>query len=168
VPGDGFHIELLGAQDRGAFCSGVDALDRYFRERVTQDVRRRVSNCFVLLDAENQIAGYYTFAAAGIPLADLPESLTKRLPRYPSLPAGLIGRLAVDRRQQGLGALLVVDAVARALRAEPAIYALVVDAKDEHAAAFYARLGFHRFTSQSNRLFIPISEIAKRLSGQGE
>ena len=168
MPGDGFHIELLGAQDRGAFCSGVDALDRYFRERVTQDVRRRVSNCFVLLDAENQIAGYYTFAAAGIPLADLPESLTKRLPRYPSLPAGLIGRLAVDRRQQGLGALLVVDAVARALRAEPAIYALVVDAKDEHAAAFYARLGFHRFTSQSNRLFIPISEIAKRLSGQGE
>jgi len=135
---------------------------------VTQDVRRRVSNCFVLLDADNQVSGYYTFAAAGIPLADLPESLTKRLPRYPSLPAGLIGRLAVERRYQrrGLGALLVVDAVARALRAEPAIDALVVDAKDDHASAFYARLGFHRFTSQSNRLFIPISEIAKRLSGQ--
>jgi ribosomal protein S18 acetylase RimI-like enzyme len=170
VSGDGFRIELLGAQDRGAFCSGVDALDRYFRERVTQDIRRRVSNCFVLLDAaENQIAGYYTFAAAGIPLVDLPESLTKRLPRYPSLPAGLIGRLAVDRRYQrrGLGALLVVDAVARAVRAEPTIDALVVDAKDDHAAAFYARLGFHRLTSQSKRLFIPISEIAKRLSGAG-
>jgi ribosomal protein S18 acetylase RimI-like enzyme len=169
VVGDGFHIELLGAQDRGAFCSGVDALDRYFRERVTQDVRRRVSNCFVLLNAENQVAGYYTFAAAGIPLTDLPESLTKRLPRYPSLPAGLIGRLAVDSRhqRQGLGALLVVDAVARAVRAEPAIYALVVDAKDNHAVAFYARLGFHRFASQSNRLFIPIKEIAKRLSEAG-
>ncbi|UHD15052.1 GNAT family N-acetyltransferase [Thiocapsa bogorovii] len=168
--GEGFRIELLGAQERGAFCSGVDALDRYFRERVTQDVRRRVSNCFVLLDADNQVAGYYTFAAAGIPLTDLPESLTKRLPRYPSLPAGLIGRLAVDRRhqRQGLGALLVVDAVARAVRAEPAIYALVVDAKDDHAAAFYARLGFHRLTSQSNRLFIPIREIAKRLSEQGK
>ncbi|MFB1486320.1 MAG: GNAT family N-acetyltransferase [Thiocapsa sp. C3-sup] len=169
MPGDGFHIELLGAQDREAFCSGVGALDRYFRERVKQDVRRRVSNCFVLLDAENQVAGYYTFAAAGIPLADLPESLTKRLPRYPSIPAGLIGRLAVERRyqRQGLGALLVVDAVARAVRAEPAIYALVVDAKADHAAAFYARLGFHRLTSQSNRLFIPISEIAKRLSESG-
>jgi GNAT superfamily N-acetyltransferase len=168
VAGDGFHIERLVAQERGAFCSGVDALDRYFREHVTQEVRRRVSNCFVLLDADNQVAGYYTFAAAGIPLADLPESLTKRLPRYPSLPAGLIGRLAVERRYQrrGLGALLVVDAVARALRAEPAIYALVVDAKDDHASAFYARLGLHRFTSQSNRLFIPISEIAKRLSRQ--
>jgi ribosomal protein S18 acetylase RimI-like enzyme len=166
---DGFFVELLGAQDRAAFCSGVDALDRYFREHVTQDVRRRVSNCFVLLDAANQVAGYYTFAAAGIPLPDLPESLTKRLPRYPSVPAGLIGRLAVDRRYQrrGLGALLVVDAVTRATRAEPAIYALVVDAKDDQAAAFYAHLGFHRLTSQSNRLFIPISEIAKRLAGVG-
>jgi ribosomal protein S18 acetylase RimI-like enzyme len=77
--------------------------------------------------------------------------------------------LAVNRRYQrrGLGALLVVDAVTRATRAEPAIYALVVDAKDDQAAAFYAHLGFHRLTSQSNRLFIPISEIAKRLAGVG-
>jgi ribosomal protein S18 acetylase RimI-like enzyme len=166
VTGEGFHIELLGDHDRAAFCSGVDALDRYFRERVTQDVRRRVSNCFVLLDAEKQVAGYYTFAAASIPLGELPESLAKRLPRYPSLPAGLIGRLAVDRgyQRQGLGALLVVDAVARAMRAEPAIYALIVDAKDDNAAAFYTRLGFNRFLSQNNRLFIPVSEIAKQFS----
>lgn len=166
--GDGFHIELLGDHDRAAFCSGVDVLDRYFRERVTQDVRRHVSNCFVLLDAGKQVVGYYTFAAASIPLGEVPESLARRLPRYPSLPAGLIGRLAVDRgyQRQGFGALLVVDAVARALRAELAIYALVVDAKDDHAAAFYSRLGFHRFASQANRLFIPISEIAKRLSGK--
>lgn len=166
--GNGFHIELLGDHDRAVFCSGVEALDRYFRERVTQDVRRRVSNCFVLLDAEKKVVGYYTFAAASIPLGEVPESLARRLPRYPSLPAGLIGRLAVDRgyQRRGFGALLVVDAVARALRAEPAIYALVVDAKDDHAAAFYSCLGFHRFASQPNRLFIPISEIAKRLSGK--
>lgn len=166
MPGKGFHIELLGDHDRTDFCSGVDALDRYFRERVTQDVRRRVSNCFVLVDAEKQVAGNYTFAAASIPLGELPECLARLLPRYPSLPAGLIGRLAVDRRYQrhGLGALLVVDAVARAMRAEPAIYALVVDAKDDHAATFYSRLGFQGFLSQTNRLFIPVSEIAKWLS----
>ncbi|NCA87506.1 MAG: GNAT family N-acetyltransferase [Gammaproteobacteria bacterium] len=163
----GFHIELLGGQERSAFCSGVDVLDRYFREQVTQDIRRRVSNCFVLLDPENKIAGYYTFAAASIPLLDLPDSLARRLPRYPSLPAGLIGRLAIDSRyqRQGWGALLVVDAVARALRAEPAIYALIVDAKDDQAIAFYRRLGFHRLASQAKRLFIPVSEMAKRISG---
>jgi len=167
LSGKGFHIERLADHNRAGFCCGVDALDRYFRERVTQDVRRRVSNCFVLLGPESQVAGYYTFAAASIPLGELPESLARRLPRYPSLPAGLIGRLAIDRlyQRQGLGALLVVDAVARAMRAEPAIYALVVDAKDDDAAAFYSRLGFLRFCGQRSRLFIPVAEIAKQLSG---
>jgi GNAT superfamily N-acetyltransferase len=168
VTGDGFHIELLGDHDRAAFCCGVEALDRYFRERVTQDVRRRVSNCFVLLDAENEVAGYYTFAATSVPLTELPDSLSRRLPRYPVLPAGLIGRLAVDQRYQrhGLGGFLVVDAAVRSIRAEPAIYALVVDAKDDNAAGFYTQLGFQSFMSQTNRLFIPVSEIAKRISSK--
>jgi GNAT superfamily N-acetyltransferase len=162
----GFRIEILGSHDRAAFSSGVEALDRYFREQVTQDIRRRLSNCFVALDAGDTVAGYYTFAAASVPLDGLPPDMTRRLPRYPSLPAGLIGRLAVGRRfqRQGLGSLLVVDAAARALRAEPAIYALVVDAKDEGAAAFYAHLGFQPFLGRPLRLFIPISEMARRLA----
>lgn len=162
----GFRIEVLGDHDRASFDSGVAELDRYFREQVTQDIRRRVSNCFVALDADAAPVGFYTFAAASVPLAELPADITKRLPRYPSLPAGLIGRLAIDRRFQrrGLGSLLVVDAAARAIRAEPAIYALVVDAKTQDAAAFYGHLGFQRFQSQPLRLFIPIAEIALRLS----
>jgi len=161
----GFRIELLGKHDRTSFASGEEALDRYFREQVTQDIRRHLSNCFVVLDAADVLAGYYTFAATSVPLTELPADLTRRLPRYPSLPAGLIGRLAIDRRfqRQGLGGLLVVDAAARAMRAEPAIYALVVDAKSEDAVAFYAHLGFQRFLSQPLRLFLPISEIAHRL-----
>lgn len=162
----GLRIERLGSHKRTGFVSGVDELDRYFRECVTQDVRRRLSNCFLLLDASNTIVGYYTFAAASVPVTELPPAITQRLPRYPSLPAGLIGRLAVDRRfhRQGLGSLLVVDAATRALRAEPAIHALVVDAKSEEAAAFYRRLGFQRFVSQPRRLFIPLSEIARWLT----
>jgi GNAT superfamily N-acetyltransferase len=162
----GFRIEILGNHDRKPFCSGVEELDRYFREQVTQDIRRHVSNCFVALDSSNAPAGYYTFAATSVPLDALPSDMTRRLPRYPSLPAGLIGRLAIDRRFQrlGLGSLLIVDAAARALRAEPAIYALVVDAKNDHVAAFYMHLGFRRFLGQPLRLFIPISEMALRLS----
>ncbi|NEX21866.1 GNAT family N-acetyltransferase [Thiorhodococcus mannitoliphagus] len=87
------------------------------------------------------------------------------MPRYPLLSAGLIGRLVVDRRYQGhgWGGLMVVDAAARAIRADPAFYALIVDAEDDHAAAFYARLGFQCFTGHERRLFIPLSEIVKRL-----
>ncbi|MBK1725256.1 GNAT family N-acetyltransferase [Thiocystis violacea] len=162
---EGFQIVALGKHERAAFCSGVEALDRYFREQVTQDVRRRLTNCFVLTDVVDGVVGYYTFSASSVPLTALPERLSKRLPRYPVLPAGLIGRLAVDSRYQGQGwgGLMVVDAAARAIRADPAIYALIVDAKDDHAAAFYARLGFQRFTGHERRLFIPLSEIAKRL-----
>jgi ribosomal protein S18 acetylase RimI-like enzyme len=99
-------------------------------------------------------------------MTELTQAETKRLPRYPVLPAGLIGRLAVDQRfrRQGLGSALIVDAVARAMRAEPAIFALVVDAKDESALGFYQHLGFRRFVTQPMRLFIPIAEAARRLS----
>ena len=163
----GFRIKILGSHDRASFRSGVEALDRYLREQVTQDIRRRLSNCFVALDAADEaIAGYYTFAAASVPLNELPPAITRRLPRYPSLPAGVIRRLAVDQRfqRQGLGSLLIVDAAARAMRAEPAIYALVVEAKDKDAAAFYTHLGFQPFLARPLRLFIPISEMVRRLA----
>jgi len=162
----GFSIEALsGTQVRTSFSSGVPELDRYFRELVSQDIKRRISNCFVALDAAAGLAAYYTLAATSLPLTELPPEITKRLPRYPLLPACLIGRLAVDQRfwGQGLGSALVVDAVARSMRAEPAIFALLVDAKDETAAAFYHHLGFHRFVSQPMRLFLPIAEAARRL-----
>jgi ribosomal protein S18 acetylase RimI-like enzyme len=79
------------------------------------------------------------------------------------------GRLAVDRefRGRGLGSLLIVDAIARAMRAEPAIFALIVDAKDEVAVGFYEHLGFHRFVSRSMTLFLPIAEAARRIVPAG-
>ena len=112
------------------------------------------------------IAAYYTFAATGIPLTELAPEATRRLPRYPTVPAALIGRLAVDQqfRGQGLGGALIVDALARAIRAEPAIFALVVDAKDDTALRFYQHLGFRRFVSHPMRLYIPVAEAARRLA----
>ena len=153
------RIEPLQDQDRKTFSCEVPALDRYLREQATQDIRRRVSNCFVALDTEDRIAGYYTFAATGLPLTELPEAIAKRLPRYGLLPAGLIGRLAVDvnYRGQGLGGALVIDAARRAAGADPAIFALLVDAKDEAAAAFYRHLGFTRFNSRPLSLLLPIA-----------
>jgi GNAT superfamily N-acetyltransferase len=132
----GFRIDALSAaHDRMNFSSGVAPLDRYLRELATQDIKRRVSNCFVALDDSGAIAGYYTLAAASLPLTELSAEETKRLPRYALLPAGIIGRLAVDRRfqNQRLGGALIMDAAARASRGDPAIFALVVDAKDDNA-----------------------------------
>ena len=83
----GFRIEALtSAHDRKSFSSGVEPLDRYLHDLATQDIKRRVSNCFVAIDDAGVIAGYYTFAAASFPLTELSAEETKRLPRYALCP----------------------------------------------------------------------------------
>jgi hypothetical protein len=82
-----FRLEPLSDEhERSLFRCGEDVLDRYFQTQVTQDIRRRVANCFVALEnATSHIAAYYTISAASIRLADLPPNETKRLPRYPHM-----------------------------------------------------------------------------------
>jgi GNAT superfamily N-acetyltransferase len=160
----GFVIEPLAAHDRSTFSCGSPPLDRYIREQASQDVRRLLASCFVAVDAATQaLAGYYTLAASSVLASDLPPELLKRLPRYPVLPAALIGRLAVDRRfaRKGLGGVLLADAALRVLRSETAAFALIVDAKDETAAAFYRRHGFRAFVSRPMTLSLPMATARK-------
>jgi ribosomal protein S18 acetylase RimI-like enzyme len=160
-----FIIEPLGDHhDRSAFACGVEALDRYFHKQVTQDIRRRATACYVAVEGQGtKVAGYYTLAAASIALTDLPAKLVKRLPRYPSVPAARLGRLAVDRAYGGckLGSALLWDAIQRCCRSEIAVFALVVDAKDDQAIAFYQHHGFVSFASQPKQLFLPLTGFAK-------
>ena len=154
---------LSDHHDRAAFSCGVDSLDRYLRIQAGQDVRRRVASCFVLLGEDgSRVVGYYTLSSTSIALAELPPAIAKRLPRYPSVPATLMGRLAVDHSRQGqrFGEFLLLDAFNRCLRAEIASFAFMVDAIDDRACAFYERFGFRRFAPQERRLFMPMSEIA--------
>lgn len=156
------------AQDRARFHSGSEPLDRYLREQVTQDIRRRVAACFVALTEGRRIAGYYTLASASLLLAALPVGLGKKLPRYPTVPAVRMGRLAVDQafRGQGLGGALLADALDRATRSEIAAYALMVDAQDDPAAAFYRHHGFLALPDSSWTLFLPLA-TARALRKKG-
>jgi GNAT superfamily N-acetyltransferase len=162
------RIESLSDQhDRASFASGVEPLDRYLRRQARQDARRRVASCFVLVsDGDRVPIGYYTLAATSIALAELPEALAKRLPRYPVVPATLMGRLGVDEGHQGRGhgELMLLDAFSRVLRSDIASYAFVVDAKDEKTAQFYQRYRFRFLVEGGRRLFIPMAEIAKLFS----
>lgn len=164
-----FRIEVLTSHhDRNEFSCGVEALDRYFVERVTQDVRRRVTACYVVVDSVTEdVAGYYTLAAAAIPLSELPEATIKRLPRYPSVPVARLGRLAVEHTYQGrqLGATLLWDAVTRALRSEIAVFALIVDATNEQAETFYRHHGFLSFGDSSRQLLLPLQDVARLCDG---
>jgi len=160
-----FRLEpLAGEHERSLFRCGEDALDRYFQTQATQDIRRRIANCFVAVEnVTGHIAAYYTISAASIPLVDLPPDETKRLPRYPTVPAVRIGRLAVDQRFQGrgLGAALLADAATRALKADAAAFTLLVEAKNDRAVAFYQRFGFRILASQPRTLFLPVATAQK-------
>ena len=163
---DELAVEPLGGwHDRSVFSCGVEALDLYLRERAGQDMRRRLASCFVLVTRSRPqaILGYYTLAATGIELGMLPEQVARKLPRYPKIPATLLGRLAVanDRRGQRLGELLLFDAFARSLASEIASFAFVVDPIDESARRFYERYRFLPLSSEDRRLFLPMSEIAQ-------
>jgi ribosomal protein S18 acetylase RimI-like enzyme len=160
MSGAPFRLALLdAAHDRTAFNCDSEPLNRYLREQVGQDVRRRVASCFVALADGQRIAGYYTLASASLLLADLPASIGKKLPRYPTVPAIRMGRLSVDIafKGQGLGSALLADALDRCIRSEIAAYALLVDAKDAAAVAFYRHHGFIELPDSPLSLFLPLA-----------
>ncbi len=157
-----FRVALFDAgHDRAAFACGSAPLDRYLQQQVTQDVRRRVAACFVALSDGQRVAGYYTLASASLLLTELPASIGKKLPRYPNVPAVRMGRLAIDQafKGQGLGGALLADALHRAARSEIAAFALMVDAKDDNAAAFYRHHGFIALPDSPMTLFLPLATV---------
>lgn len=152
-------FQLDAIHNRATFSCGSEPLDRYFQQQVTQDIRRRVTACFVALTSEKIVAGYYTLASTSVPLTGLPASTAKKLPRYPLVPAVRMGRLAVDQnfKGQGLGGALLADALHRAFVSDIAAYAMLVDAKDDEAAAFYKHHGFIPLLDTPLSLFLPLA-----------
>ncbi len=156
---------LARRHDREGFDCGVPELNDYLRRQAAQDTRRGVSRVYVARErGASRVLGYYTLSAASFGKKSLPEKEAKKLPHYP-IPAALLGRLAADRSQQGqgLGKYLLFDALHRVLQAAEtlAVYALVVDAKNNDARAFYERYGFLRFQDTPSRLFIPIETLRR-------
>ena len=162
APEESLRVEPLGPHhDRISFASGVEPLDRYLRSQAGQDARKNMAAPFVLVLPDGAVGGYYTLSATAVKLADLPDQTVRRLPRYPLVPATLLGRLAVDRRFQGrgYGRFLLADALCRIARSEIASFAVIVDAKDEAARCFYERESFLPFADQPMKLFRPVADI---------
>lgn len=164
-----FRIEILSNNhDRIRFESGSAALDRYIREQASQEIRRRVATCFVAIRRDRElVAGYYTLSAVSIALGAVPSELARKLPRYPVVPAALLGRLAVAKDWQGtgLGSALLADALLRTARTELGVYAMLVDAKDDNARRFYEHFGFTPLPETHRRLMLPIETALQLIRG---
>ncbi len=159
------------AADRAGFTCGVEALDAWLRQQAGQAQRRRLASVWIASPAAHpeRIAGYYSLAPWQVAFEDCPEDLRRGLPRYP-IPVILIARLAVasDRQGKGLGGILLVDALQRAGAASGLVpvQAVLVHAKDERAAGFYAHYGFQRFPRQRFVLFLPMATAARLASAR--
>jgi predicted N-acetyltransferase YhbS len=152
--------------DRSAFSCGADALDRYLKQQARQDADKRVAAAFVLVaPTAPQVLGYYTLSASTITADELPPELARKIPRYPQLPVVLLGRLAVDTTLKGCGQgeFLLMDALRRSLDAASLIgaMAVLVEAKNASAEAFYRHFGFTPLQGQPARLFLSMQTVAE-------
>ena len=155
----GFYSEALGKNDRSAFSSGNERIDAYFQQTVSQDVKRGYAACYVLIEkASAKVAGFYTLSSHSIPLTELAPDVARKLPRYPSVPAVLIGWLGRDAgfRGQRIGSMLLADAITRLAAAPIGLHAMCADAIDGTAAAFYREHQFQPFVSRPNAFFLPM------------
>ncbi len=169
-----YPIEPLGVEhDRAAFSCGVPLLDSFLHERVGQFAQRHLAQPFVMVDParsgeKKTIAGYYTLSSQGLDYDEMPDDLRRKLPKRIRVGVTLMGYLAVDQRYQGqgLGKLLLYDALYRALQASRQVSsrAVIVDAIDDVAATFYERYDFIRFSDESSRLYLPMGTIAAMFS----
>lgn len=154
-----FAVEMLAkTHKRLGFACGNDRIDVYFREIVSQDVRRKYAACFVLREqATNRIAGFYTLSSGNVPLNDVAKVLAKKLPRYPTAPAARIGWLGrhSDYAGLGLGEALLFDAIKTVATAPIGAHAIFADAIDDSAASFYASFGFEPLIAQPRRFTCP-------------
>lgn len=164
-PAKAFHIEALTKTHiRTEFTCGKEALDRYIQHQARQDAEKHVAAPFVLVaPPSKKVLGYYTLSSSAVDLLDLPPDLVKKLPRYPHMPVILLGRLAVDLslKGRGQGEFLLMDALSRSWHTagEIGAMAVLVDAKDAGAKAFYEHFGFIPLQSLPMRLFLPMQTV---------
>jgi predicted GNAT family N-acyltransferase len=157
------RFEPLGAHDRTAFSCGTDALDNYIKTQATQDVRKKMAVVYVATLDRRTILGYYTLSQYSVQLNHIPIELSKKFPKYPAIPATLLGRLAreISTKGMGIGELLLLDALYRALEmsVQVASAAVVTHAKDQKAADFYKKYGFIELPNTELHLFLPMATI---------
>lgn len=157
---------LNSGHKKSDFSCGKEILDIYLHKQANQDIKRKLSACFVIKEAKtNLIKGYYTLSNNSIPLEVIPKEIRKKLPNsYKTIPTTLLGRLAIDNnfQGQGIGKQILVDALKRSYELSKIIgsFAVVVDPLDQDSENFYGKYGFIKLPD-SGKMFLPMKTISQ-------
>lgn len=147
------------------FDCGQPMLNNYIHRQAKQDIKRKLSVCFVITDAQQNVKGYYTLSNSAIAQEMLPDDIKQKLPpSYAHLPVTLLGRLAIDNsvKGQGLGETLLMDALKRSYlvsKNEIGSMAIVVDPINEDAIRFYKKYGFI-ILPESGKMFLAMKTLS--------
>jgi len=160
-------VPLGKAHYRKIFDCGKLTLNEYIKTQVSQDIKKKLSVCFVLLgDDQQTVNGYYTLSNGSIPYENVPEDLRKKYPKsYDYIPVTLLGRLALDKKiiGQGFGSKILIDALKRSLKVSEETLgsvAVIVDPLDIDAEQYYAHFGFIKLPN-SGKMFLDMKTIKK-------
>jgi GNAT superfamily N-acetyltransferase len=164
----GYSVEALGSHDRLSFSCGVPDLDHYLHSQAGQDAKRKVAAPFVVVDANGSVAGYYTLSAYAIRPAELPPEIARKLPKYPVIPATLLGRFAISRAHQGqkLGRFLLMDALFRSWKnaVQVASVGVIAEAYNDAVRTFYLHHQFIPLSGHPRKPFIAMGTVQKVFS----
>ena len=164
-------LQLHSSHNKKEFSCGKLQLDNYIHFQATQDVKKMLAACFVLVNNQNTVLGYYTLSNSGIPKDTIPFEFQKRIPNsYTNLPATLLGRLAIDKSisGKGMGELLLLDALKRCYyvsKSEIGSMAVIIDPIDDNAILFYKKYGFI-LLPDSGKMFIAMKTITQLITNK--
>jgi ribosomal protein S18 acetylase RimI-like enzyme len=155
---------LEKTHNRKNFTCEENSLTEYIRNQVSQDIRKRLATCFVAIDNEQNVIGYYTLTSESLGRELIPAKYLKQVPRNYNAPVILLGRLARDIKTKGtgLGEHLLMDALFRSYKLSQesiGAMAVVVEPINEKAIEFYKKYGFEQLPD-SEKMFLPMKVIA--------
>jgi predicted GNAT family N-acyltransferase len=149
--------------NRKAFECEEQQLTDYIKKQVSQDIKKKLAVCFVAIDSDNNVIGYYTLSSESLGREQIPDKYLRKVPQNYNAPVILLGRLArnITAKGTGLGEHLLLDALFRAFTlSEESIgaMAVVVDPMNQFAIKFYKKYGFEQLPD-SEKMFLPMRTI---------